>query len=81
LVAKSVAHGRWAMPLRGVARLLGMPTVAFVLMNGTFVLWHVPSLYNAALVYPVLHDLEHATFFFTALLLWMHLLGDGPWRS
>jgi putative membrane protein len=80
-VAKSVARSRWAMPLRVIARLLGRPTVAFVLMNGTFVLWHVPSLYNAALVNPVLHDLEHATFFFTALLLWMHLLGDGPFKA
>ena len=47
-------------------------------MNGVFVLWHVPALYDAALSHPALHDLEHATFFLTALLFWAHLLGTGP---
>ena len=41
-------------------------------------LWHVPALYDAALAYPALHDLEHVTFFLTALLFWAHLLGEGP---
>jgi putative membrane protein len=80
-LARSIARRTWAAPLRGVARLLGIPAVAFLLMNGTFVLWHVPRLYNAALTDTALHDLEHATFFFTALLLWMHLLGDGPFKA
>ena len=80
-LAHSVARDRWAIPVRALSRLLGIPTVAFVLMNGNFVLWHLPALYNAALVNQTLHDLEHATFFFTALLLWMHLLGDGPFKA
>jgi len=50
-------------------------------MNGVFVVWHVPALYDAALGYPALHDLEHLTFFLTALLLWAHLLGSGPFRT
>jgi cytochrome c oxidase assembly factor CtaG len=80
-LSRTVARGTWAAPVRVVARIFGMPAVAFVLMNGTFLLWHVPRLYNAALTDTTLHDVEHATFFFTALLLWMHLLGDGPFKA
>jgi putative membrane protein len=80
-VAQGVARSAWAVPLRWLARWLGTPIVAFVLMNGTFVLWHVPALYGAALADQPVHDLEHATFFFTALLFWMHLLGDGPFKA
>ncbi len=75
-VAKSVARGPWTAPVRW----LGRPAVAFVLMNGTFLLWHVPALYDAALANVGVHYLEHVTFFFTALVLWMHLLGDGPFK-
>jgi putative membrane protein len=81
VVAVQVARREWAAPLRWTGHLLAVPVVAFVLMNGTLVLWHVPGLYDAALAHPVLHDLEHATFFFTALLLWAQLLGCGPFRT
>ncbi len=81
-VAGGVARGEWAAPRAlGGARGYVVPAVAFVLMNGVFVLWHVPALYDAALAHPALHDLEHATFFLTALLFWAHLLGDGPFQA
>ncbi len=80
-VAGGVAHSGWGAPLRWGAGWLVVPAVAFVLMNGIFVLWHVPALYNAALAQPALHDLEHLTFFLTALLFWAQLLGDGPFRA
>ena len=80
-VAGGIARGRWARPLRLVGRWLVIPAIAFVLMNGVFVLWHVPSLYDAALSSPLVHGLEHLTFFLTALLLWAHLLGDGPFHA
>ena len=79
--AGGVARGAWARPIRLAGGWLVVPVVAFCLMNATFVLWHVPALYDAALAHPVVHDLEHATFFLTALLLWAHLLGDGPFRT
>jgi len=80
-VAGGVARSSWAAPVRLAGGWLVVPLVAFCLMNATFVLWHVAVLYDAALAHPALHDLEHATFFFTALLLWAHLLGDGPFRT
>ncbi len=78
--AGGIARDAWAAPLRWIGGWLVVPAFAFVLMNGVFVLWHVPALYDAALSYPALHDLEHLTFFLTALLLWAHLLGEGPFR-
>ena len=80
-VAGSIARGKWAAPVRRAAGWLVVPAVAFVLMNGVFVLWHAPALYDAALAQPVLHDLEHLTFFLTALLFWAHLIGNGPFRA
>ena len=47
-VAGGMVRVAWAAP----------PAVAFVLMNGTFLLWHVPALYNAALTSQALHDLR-----------------------
>ena len=79
--AGGIARGAWAAPVRVIGRWLVMPAVAFVLMNGVFLLWHVPALYDAALSSPAVHDLEHLTFFLTALLFWAHVLGDGPFRA
>jgi putative membrane protein len=80
-VAGGIAHARWAAPLRVLGRWFVIPVVAFVLMNTIFVLWHLPFLYDAALSSPAVHDLEHLTFFVTALLLWAHLLGNGPFHT
>ena len=80
-VAGGLVRSGWAAPVRRVAGWLAVPAVAFVLMNGVFVLWHVPALYDAALTSSAIHDLEHLTFFLTALLFWAHLLGDGPFRA
>ncbi len=79
--AGGIARGAWAAPVRVIGRWLVVPAVAFVLMNGVFLLWHVPALYDAALSSPAVHDLEHLTFFLTALLFWAHVLGDGPFRA
>lgn len=56
------------------------PLSAFVLYNGSFVLWHLPPLYQAAVVDPLVHELEHASFFVTALIFWQVLLDPRPWR-
>jgi putative membrane protein len=54
------------------------PVVAFTLYNVTLLVWHVPALYDAALRNEVIHDLEHALFFYTALLSWWPLLSPLP---
>ncbi len=80
-VARGIAFAPGASPLRAAGRVLSIPIAAFVLMNGALVAWHVPTLFDAALASQSIHDLEHATFFFGALLLWAHLLGGGPFRA
>ena len=60
-----LAGGLTRMPLGRPAApaARGPSPCAFVLMNGSFLLWHLPSLYDAALANPALHDLEHVVFF------------------
>ena len=49
---------------------LRRPLVAFTLHVGALWLWHVPTLYDAAVRNESVHVAEHACFFFTALLFW-----------
>ena len=67
-------------PARQAVALLLHPLSAFSLYNGSFVLWHLPSLYQAAVADPLVHELEHASFFLTALLFWQALFDPRPWR-
>jgi cytochrome c oxidase assembly factor CtaG len=62
------AAGPFAHPVFGV--------VAYV---GAMWMWHIPALYDAALEHPVVHGLEHVSFFAAGLLYWWHLL--SPIRS
>ncbi|MDQ3412732.1 MAG: cytochrome c oxidase assembly protein [Chloroflexota bacterium] len=68
---------RW----RGVERagyVLTRPVVALVLSGFTFIIWHVPDLYNLALVNEPVHILQHVTYLATSLLLWWPILGNLP---
>jgi cytochrome c oxidase assembly factor CtaG len=56
--------------LRGALDRLTHPVLAFGLYNANLWLWHLPALYEGALRDPLLHDLEHALFFYTAVLFW-----------
>ena len=52
-----------------------------MIFNLTFLAWHLPGLYDAALRYSAIHALEHALFFSTALLFWTRVVDSPPWRS
>lgn len=52
--------------------LIWMATIALL------ILWHDPNLYNAALRYEWLHDLEHFSFFLPALVYWWLVTAAGP---
>jgi cytochrome c oxidase assembly factor CtaG len=41
-------------------------------------LWHDSLAYQAALSNDLIHQLEHLTFFFSALLFWWHVIGAAP---
>ena len=60
-------------------RVLAHPVVSFLLWAGILYVWHVPALYQAATFdSPLLHGLEHATFFFAGLGIWLSLIGPLP---
>jgi putative membrane protein len=48
----------------------GLPVMGLALFTLVFTLWHVPALYDAALVNTPLHVVEHATMLGSALVFW-----------
>ncbi len=58
---------------------LTRPPVALTLWLGTYFLWHLPWLYDAALRHPLtLLHLEHALYFAAGCLLWWCVAHDRP---
>jgi cytochrome c oxidase assembly factor CtaG len=62
------AFGRWAVN----------PVVAWMAMNSTFLVWHIPSAYDFALRNEGWHVVEHLCFLVTALLFWWCILRPWP---
>jgi len=65
-------------PFRRGFRRLSAPWAAWVLYVGVLWLWHAPAAYDAALRNELVHDVEHISFFVTALLFWWHVIGAAP---
>jgi len=64
-----------------IVRFLTRPYVALPLWVGTYALWHVPALYDAALRHPSsLLALEHATYVVSGALFWWCVWQDVPHR-
>ncbi|MDX6514049.1 MAG: putative rane protein [Gaiellaceae bacterium] len=61
-------------PLRAFLHRLTGPWVVLALYSGTMIAWHVPRLYDYALTHQPVHDLEHALFAFTGILVWLVLV-------
>jgi putative membrane protein len=97
LLSDPMAACAWVLPSRwrrGLAGMLGthaplrrgwravtrMP-VAWTAYALTLWLWHVPAAYSAALADARVHDLEHLTFFASAVLFWWPVLGRGRWSQ
>src|SRR3954447_12110934 len=68
------------LALRFVDRLrfLVHPAVALPLWAIDLYVWHLPALYQAALNNQAVHALEHTTFMFFGITMWMALLGPLP---
>ena len=69
--------------LMAVERALGPlahPATGLVLWLGLMYLWHVPALYDAALRYPLVHVLEHVSFFAAGIAVWWPLIQPVPMR-
>lgn len=62
---------------RSVSRIWSLlidPLVATLVHGVALWVWHLPILFDAALASPVVHGLQHVSFFGTALLFWWALL-------
>jgi putative membrane protein len=69
--------------LHGVERRLGplaSPPAFILVWLGLVYVWHVPSLYGAAIDHAPLHALEHVTFFTAGVLVWWPLVQPVPMR-
>jgi putative membrane protein len=59
-------------------RVLAHPVVAFLLWVIDLYVWHVPALYEASLGSAAVHALQHTTFVFFGVTMWLALLGPLP---
>ena len=65
---------RRLMPVEKAAGPFAHPAFAVVLYAGAMGLWHVPTLYDAALEHASLHVFEHLTLTVAGGLYWWHVL-------
>jgi putative membrane protein len=62
-------------------QLLSNPFVAVFLYEGMLWGWHLPKLYNLALLHDAIHVLEHGCMALSALNLWRLFIDPRPLRS
>ncbi|HEX4285319.1 MAG TPA: cytochrome c oxidase assembly protein [Terracidiphilus sp.] len=65
-------------PLRSLLHQLVRMRFAWLAMNVTFVLWHIPAAYDFALDHELWHDFEHLCFLSTSLLFWWCIVRPWP---
>ncbi|WP_244610436.1 cytochrome c oxidase assembly protein [Microvirga pakistanensis] len=89
VIARPVGGMLWALPQGGrrlvgtiarnrdIARLWSVlidPFAATLIHGAALWIWHLPILFNAALASPLVHGVQHVSFFGTAILFWWSLL-------
>jgi putative membrane protein len=79
-LARSVAKSPAWAPLRSAARLLSRPLPAWIAFNVNLIFWHLPFAYDLTLRSSAVHALEHLTFIFFGILLWVQVLHSPPLR-
>lgn len=67
--------------VRALVHLVRHPLVAAALYVGGLYAWHVPTLYDAALLDARIHLVEHAWFFLSALVFWSVVIDPVPFRA
>jgi cytochrome c oxidase assembly factor CtaG len=70
-----ITRGSVAGRLWRVATGMSLAWIAFAAVLWS---WHLPSAYDAALAHRWLHDLEHLSFFFGAILFWWPIIHPAP---
>lgn len=59
-------------------RTVTQPGIIWMIWVISLIGWHDPTMYNAALRYGWVHNVEHLTFFIASMLFWWRLTGAGP---
>ena len=59
-------------------RVLANPLVALPIWAANLVLWHTPTLYEAAVENSAVHAIEHISFFTAGIVLWLPVLETLP---
>ncbi|MBB5328544.1 cytochrome c oxidase assembly protein [Tunturiibacter gelidoferens] len=67
--------------LRTLGHFLTKPVVAWLAMNLTFLVWHIPTAYDFALEHEHWHEFEHICFLATSILFWWPLIRPWPTTS
>lgn len=67
-----------ALPTLGTLRTLAHPLPALLLWGVNLYVWHVPTLYEAAVRHGEVHALQHLLFFSTGGLMWAAVLETLP---
>lgn len=65
-------------PLRKFIHELGRLRVAWLVMNLTFLGWHVPGAYDFALEHEAWHVVEHMCFLIASLIFWWPVIRPWP---
>lgn len=66
--------------LRRIGRAITHPVVCWLAMAAAVIFWHTPRWYELGLSSPAWHEMEHACFFFAALLFWWPVVEVWPSR-
>jgi putative membrane protein len=74
LVRKALERPR----VRKMARVLTHPGLAYLAYNVTFIGWHVPQMYNWALMSHGMHILQHIMFMAVAVMMWWPVVNPAP---
>ena len=70
---------RWPRRLgHALSTALFGPIQAIVIFFAGFTVWHIPTLYDAALTNDAVHAAEHVTFLVVALLFWAQVIPSRP---
>lgn len=65
-------------PVRSALEGVTQPALVWFVFVAFYGGWHDPMLYDLALRYNWVHDIQHLTFFGTAMLFWWTVIGAAP---
>jgi putative membrane protein len=64
--------------VRWLAPRITTGAMAFAIFNLTLCFWHIPALYNLALLHHNVHILQHITFLIASVLMWWPFMSPLP---